>query len=79
MVLRVQKTALRRMLQSSVHVRTALPLAVIVLLFSAVVLLWPSQEERLTSEEELERLVDGLPPGKYCISGMKNTRSLFLA
>ena len=46
------------------HVRTALPLAVIVLLVSAVVLLWPSQEYRLTSEEELKRLVDGITAGQ---------------
>ena len=48
----------------AMRVRTALPLAVIVLLVSAVVLLWPSQEYRLTSEEELKRLVDGITAGQ---------------
>ncbi len=48
----------------AMHVRTAFPLAVIVLLFAAVVLLWPSQEDRLTSEEELKRLVDGITDGQ---------------
>ena len=35
-----------------------------VLLTATVVLLWPSQEDRLTSEEELERLVEGLSDGQ---------------
>ena len=40
--------------------RIRITIVAAVLLTATVVLLWPSQEDRLTSEEELQRLVDGI-------------------
>ncbi len=44
--------------------RSRITIAVVFLLSAVVVLLWPSPEERLTSEEELQRLVDGITAGQ---------------
>ena len=44
--------------------RIRITIVAVVLLTATVVLLWPSQEARLTSEEELKRLVDGITAGQ---------------
>ncbi len=44
--------------------RVRITIVAVVLLTATVVLLWPSQEARLTSEEELKRLVDGITAGQ---------------
>ena len=44
--------------------RVRITIVAVVLLTATVVLLWPSQEDRLTSEEELQRLVDGITAGQ---------------
>lgn len=44
--------------------RGRITIVCVVLILAAVVLLWPSQEERLTADEELERLVAGITDGQ---------------
>ena len=63
MVLRAQESAS----QSCAIIppmRIGITVVAVVLLTATVVLLWPSQADSLTSEEELKRLVDGITAGQ---------------
>ena len=63
MVLRAQESA-SQSCATIPPMRIGITVVAVVLLTAAVVLLWPSQEDRLTSEEELKRLVDGITAGQ---------------
>ena len=63
MVLRAQESA-SQSCATIPPMRIGITVVAVVLLTATVVLLWPSQEDRLTSEEELQRLVDGITAGQ---------------
>ena len=63
MVLRAQESA-SQSCATIPPMRIGITVVAVVLLTAIVVLLWPSQEDRLTSEEELKRLVDGITAGQ---------------